>query len=152
MTAAMQPSASPAGVILLPRLDSWMRVEGGAARSGRRTPSAPYARAAAPLLDGALPRGAAVEFQGEIRGLSDPLSFGCPDEVARLHLIDPETWKACREAQQAWSAFLPTLIAQQFFRPSVEVDNEKFEALGEEDISLRRHRLDRRGDDDVSGT
>jgi Kef-type K+ transport system membrane component KefB len=38
------------------------------------------------------------------------------------------------------SAFLPTLIAQQFFRPIVDVRTEDREALGEEDISLRRRR------------
>ena len=43
------------------------------------------------------------------------------------------------------SAFVPTLIAQQFFRPTVEVADEKVEALGEEDISLRHRRLDRPG-------
>lgn len=38
------------------------------------------------------------------------------------------------------SAFVPTLIAQQFFHPSVEISTEEAEALGEEDISLRhRH-------------
>ena len=36
------------------------------------------------------------------------------------------------------SAFLPTLIAQQFFRPSIEVSSDTMEALGEEDISLPR--------------
>jgi Kef-type K+ transport system membrane component KefB len=36
------------------------------------------------------------------------------------------------------SAFVPTLIAQQFFRPKV-VDVEAEEALGAEDISLIRH-------------
>jgi Kef-type K+ transport system membrane component KefB len=36
------------------------------------------------------------------------------------------------------SAFVPTLIAQQFFRPGLHADNEKVEALAEEDISLRR--------------
>jgi hypothetical protein len=43
------------------------------------------------------------------------------------------------------SAFVPTLIAQQFFRPTVEVADETVEALGEEDISLRHRRLDRPG-------
>ncbi len=41
------------------------------------------------------------------------------------------------------SAFLPTLIAQQFFRPSPEVSSDQVEALGEEDISLPR-RFDQR--------
>jgi hypothetical protein len=36
------------------------------------------------------------------------------------------------------SAFVPTLIAQQFFRPNV-VDVEEEEALGAEDISLIHH-------------
>ena len=36
------------------------------------------------------------------------------------------------------SAFVPTLIAQQFFRPALHADDEKVEALAEEDISLRR--------------
>jgi Kef-type K+ transport system membrane component KefB len=36
------------------------------------------------------------------------------------------------------SAFVPTLIAQQFFQPALHADNEKIEALAEEDISLRR--------------
>jgi Kef-type K+ transport system membrane component KefB len=42
------------------------------------------------------------------------------------------------------SAFLPTLIAQQFFRPGIEVSSDQVEALGEEDISLPR-RFDQRG-------
>ncbi len=52
------------------------------------------------------------------------------------------------------SAFVPTLIAQQLFRPTV-VDSDEEEALGEEDISIIRHQpglssthdqqLDRRG-------
>ena len=37
------------------------------------------------------------------------------------------------------SAFVPTLIAQQLFRPSI-VDTDEGEALGEEDISLIHHR------------
>ncbi len=38
------------------------------------------------------------------------------------------------------SAFVPTLIAQQFFRPSLETASETIEALGEEDNSLRQRR------------
>jgi len=41
------------------------------------------------------------------------------------------------------SAFVPTLIAQQFFRPNVELSSDEVEALGEEDISLPR-RFDHR--------
>lgn len=41
------------------------------------------------------------------------------------------------------SAFLPTLIAQQFFRPRVELSLDEAEALGEEDISLRLRHIDR---------
>jgi len=41
-------------------------------------------------------------------------------------------------------AFVPTIIAQQFFRPKV-VDVEVEEALGAEDISLIRRRRRRRG-------
>jgi hypothetical protein len=41
------------------------------------------------------------------------------------------------------SAFVPTLIAQQFFRPSVHIDSEVTEALGEEDISLPHRRAER---------
>jgi Kef-type K+ transport system membrane component KefB len=37
------------------------------------------------------------------------------------------------------SAFVPTLIAQQFFRPAV-LDSEEEEALGEEDLSIIHHR------------
>ena len=37
------------------------------------------------------------------------------------------------------SAFVPTLIAQQLFRPSI-VDTDEEEALGEEDISVIHHR------------
>ena len=37
------------------------------------------------------------------------------------------------------SAFVPTLIAQQFFRPAV-LDSEKAEALGEEDLSVIHYR------------
>jgi Kef-type K+ transport system membrane component KefB len=44
------------------------------------------------------------------------------------------------------SAFVPTLIAQQFFRPSLEVASEKVEALGEEDVSLRHRRFQAPGD------
>jgi Kef-type K+ transport system membrane component KefB len=36
------------------------------------------------------------------------------------------------------SAFVPTLIAQSFFRPIVAMPADKQEALGGEDISLRR--------------
>lgn len=39
------------------------------------------------------------------------------------------------------SAFVPTLVAQQFFQPSVEISTEEEEALGEEDISLRHRRF-----------
>ena len=38
------------------------------------------------------------------------------------------------------SAFVPTLIAQQFFRPIVAVDLEEEEALGAEDVSLIHRR------------
>lgn len=38
------------------------------------------------------------------------------------------------------SAFVPTVIAQQFFRPIVALATEDREALGEEDISLRQRR------------
>ena len=37
------------------------------------------------------------------------------------------------------SAFVPTLIAQQLFRPAV-LDTEEEEALGEEDLSIIHHR------------
>jgi Kef-type K+ transport system membrane component KefB len=40
------------------------------------------------------------------------------------------------------SAFVPTVIAQQFFRPIVALATEDREALGEEDISLRQRRGD----------
>jgi hypothetical protein len=96
-------------VSTLPLTVTPLRVVAGAARSGRRIPSVPYARVATPLLDRALPLGAAVEFKSISKGLGDPLSLGCPDDVARLHLIDTETWKMCREAQRAWSAFLPEI-------------------------------------------
>ena len=36
------------------------------------------------------------------------------------------------------SAFVPTIIAQQLFKPTI-VDPEEEEALGEEDISIIRH-------------
>ena len=39
------------------------------------------------------------------------------------------------------SAFVPTLIAQQFFQPSDEISTEEEEALGEDDISLRHRHL-----------
>ncbi len=38
------------------------------------------------------------------------------------------------------SAFIPTLIAQQFFRPVVDIASDDREALGEEDISMRHRR------------
>jgi Kef-type K+ transport system membrane component KefB len=41
------------------------------------------------------------------------------------------------------SAFVPTLIAQQFFRPTVEISVDEQEALGEEDISIQHHRTPR---------
>jgi Kef-type K+ transport system membrane component KefB len=41
------------------------------------------------------------------------------------------------------SAFVPTLIAQQFFRPTLVVASEQIEALGEEDISMRHRRSGR---------
>jgi Kef-type K+ transport system membrane component KefB len=44
------------------------------------------------------------------------------------------------------SAFVPTLIAQQFFRPTVDVDIDEQEALGEEDVSVVRRRRTRRED------
>jgi Kef-type K+ transport system membrane component KefB len=44
------------------------------------------------------------------------------------------------------SAFVPTLIAQQFFRPVVVMAADQGEALGEEDISLRRRRGPRSND------
>jgi Kef-type K+ transport system membrane component KefB len=44
------------------------------------------------------------------------------------------------------SAFVPTLIAQQFFRPELERPSATSEALGEEDISMRRRATDRPGD------
>jgi Kef-type K+ transport system membrane component KefB len=40
------------------------------------------------------------------------------------------------------SAFVPTVIAQQFFRPIVALATKDREALGEEDISLRQRRGD----------
>jgi Kef-type K+ transport system membrane component KefB len=48
------------------------------------------------------------------------------------------------------SAFVPTLIAQQFFRPSVEFSPEKIDALGEEDIAPRRPGNDQPGDEATS--
>lgn len=50
------------------------------------------------------------------------------------------------------SAFVPTLFAQQFFRPELDVPSETIEALGEEDISLRHRRLEHPGGDVASGT
>jgi Kef-type K+ transport system membrane component KefB len=44
------------------------------------------------------------------------------------------------------SAFVPTLIAQQLFQPKV-IDTEEEEALGEEDLSIIRHRPPTRGPD-----
>ena len=44
------------------------------------------------------------------------------------------------------SAFVPTLIAQQLFQPRV-IDTEEEEALGEEDLSIIRHRPPTRGPD-----
>src|ERR1035437_4088051 len=44
------------------------------------------------------------------------------------------------------SAFVPTLIAQQFFRPTVDVDIDEQEALGELDVSVVRRRRNRRED------
>jgi hypothetical protein len=39
------------------------------------------------------------------------------------------------------SAFIPTLIAQQFFQPVIEIATEEEEALGEEDMSIQhRHK------------
>jgi Kef-type K+ transport system membrane component KefB len=44
------------------------------------------------------------------------------------------------------SAFVPTLIAQQFFQPLVEIPCEKADALGEEDIAPRTRRLGQSGE------
>lgn len=44
------------------------------------------------------------------------------------------------------SAVIPTLIAQQFFQPTIDVSEEKQEALGEEDISILRPRHAHRED------
>jgi Kef-type K+ transport system membrane component KefB len=49
------------------------------------------------------------------------------------------------------SAFVPTLIAQQFFRPNLQGPNETIEALGEEDISMRRRPTDLPGGDTATG-
>jgi hypothetical protein len=38
------------------------------------------------------------------------------------------------------SAFVPTLIAQQFFQPTAEIPVDMEEALSEEDISIRHRR------------
>lgn len=38
------------------------------------------------------------------------------------------------------SAFVPTIIAQQFFQPRVDLDVEEEEALGAEDISVMHHK------------
>jgi len=35
------------------------------------------------------------------------------------------------------SALLPTLVAQQLFRPELPTERDELEALGEEDLSLR---------------
>jgi Kef-type K+ transport system membrane component KefB len=43
------------------------------------------------------------------------------------------------------SAFVPTLIAQQLFRPELEISNENIEAIGGEDISMRHRPLDQSG-------
>jgi Kef-type K+ transport system membrane component KefB len=40
------------------------------------------------------------------------------------------------------SAFVPTVVAQQFFRPIIAIATKDREALGEEDISLRHRRSD----------
>jgi hypothetical protein len=46
-----------------------------------------------------------VDFSGRIEGLSDPLSLGCPDAVAREQLVDPEVWEAHRLAIRAERAY-----------------------------------------------
>src|ERR1019366_9947190 len=38
------------------------------------------------------------------------------------------------------SAFVPTVVAQKFFRPTTDISLEKEEALGEEDLSILRPR------------
>jgi Kef-type K+ transport system membrane component KefB len=48
------------------------------------------------------------------------------------------------------SAFVPTLIAQQFLRPTVAVPSDEIEALGEEDISLPHRRTIHTMDDEAS--
>jgi Kef-type K+ transport system membrane component KefB len=45
------------------------------------------------------------------------------------------------------SAFVPTVIAQQFFRPIIAIATKDREALGEEDISLRQRRGDQEKND-----
>ena len=44
------------------------------------------------------------------------------------------------------SAFIPTLIAQLFFRPTMAVDVEEEEALGAEDVSVIHRRAASRGE------
>jgi hypothetical protein len=48
------------------------------------------------------------------------------------------------------SAFVPTLIAQQFFRPDVTESSDEIDALGEEDISLPHRRTRQPNDEEPS--
>jgi Kef-type K+ transport system membrane component KefB len=45
------------------------------------------------------------------------------------------------------SALIPTLIAQQFFQPTLLIAVNEEEALGEEDISIQHRRSIKRGDE-----
>ncbi|MGN6175929.1 MAG: hypothetical protein ACTHPS_23725, partial [Streptosporangiaceae bacterium] len=51
----------------------------------------------------------------------------------------PWAWIAIGTTVVILSAFVPTLIAQQLFQPTV-LDTEEEEALGEEDLSIIHNR------------
>jgi Kef-type K+ transport system membrane component KefB len=69
------------------------------------------------------------------------LTFGSISALFGLthHLID-ETQYTELITVVILSAFVPTVIAQKFFRPVAAVDVEEEEALGAEDVSVIRHR------------
>jgi hypothetical protein len=71
------------------------------------------------------------------------LTFGSISALYGLthHLIDESQYTELVTVV-ILSAFVPTLIAQQFFRPIAHIDSEVKEALAEEDISLPNRRGD----------
>ena len=73
--------------------------------------------------------------------MATALTFGSISALFGLthHLIN-ETQYTELIAVVILSAFVPTVVAQKFFRPVVAVDLEEEEALGAEDVSVIHYR------------